>query len=106
MTHTHVSSHPQVKIWKKTQTCGFQTPSPSTFKVILRKKKIFKLYNVYSKVRSFWIYITVSFFKIFLSLPMCVKISILKKKKKKKKKKPYRLKHVVFDNCGIKLISH
>ena len=39
MTHTHVSSHPQVKIWKKTQTCGVQTPSLSTLKATLWKKK-------------------------------------------------------------------
>ena len=48
------------------------------------KVKRFKFYAVYSRVRLFWIYITVNFFKTFFSLLVCMlKIfSILKKKKK------------------------
>jgi len=44
--------------------------------------KRFKVCAVYPKVRPFWIYTTISFFKTFSVLPMyvCVKIfSILKK---------------------------
>ena len=42
---------------------------------------LFKAYIVYPRVKSFWIYTTISFFKIFSFFPTCVKIfSILKKK--------------------------
>ena len=42
---------------------------------------LFKAYTVYPRVKPFWIYTTISFFKIFSSFPTCVKIfSILKKK--------------------------
>ena len=46
------------------------------------KLKRFKVYVVYSRIRLFWIYTTINFFKTFFSLLMCVlKIfSILKKK--------------------------
>ena len=36
------------------------------------KLKIFKVSTVYPRVRPFWIYTTVSFFKIFSHLPVCV----------------------------------
>ena len=45
--------------------------------------KRFKVFAVYPKLRPFWIYITVSFFKTFFLLLVCVLkiLSILKKKK-------------------------
>ena len=36
--------------------------------------KRFKVYVVYPRVRLFWIYTTISFFKIFFIFSMCVKI--------------------------------
>ena len=45
--------------------------------------KMFKACTVYPRVRSFWIYTTINFFKTISPLPVCVlkRLSILKKKK-------------------------
>ena len=72
MTHTHVSSHPQVKIWKKTQTCGVQTPSLSTLKANLRKKKKgFKSVLCIQELDHFG-YTSLSVFLKLFPLSLCV----------------------------------